>query len=283
MSSESCDETDYDSDSQLQEALLSGKLKPGTYAFGTHRAELEHINNVEALEAKYNQIYLEMEWFERLDSVNGLAPLSSDLAEHEEELRLEVEKKGLVEDEDNVHQDFKRELLFYRQAQETVMRSVEKLKKRQTPTKRPDDYFAQMTKSDQHMQKVKQKILVKKKQIERSQKAKQIREMRKLGKKVQTEVMLQRSKEKRELMEKIKKFKKGKGTLDFLNENPSLKKGISRNQFKRMGKDDKYGFGGQKKRGKRNDKTSCDDILGKKSRPKMPKAHHKNLKKKSRK
>lgn len=55
------------------------------------------------------------------------------------------------------------------------------------------------------MTKVKQKFLVKKKQIERSQKVKQIREMKKLGKKVQTEVMLQRAKEKRELMEKIKR------------------------------------------------------------------------------
>lgn len=120
-----------------------------------------------------------------------------------------------------------------------------------------------MAKSDSHMTKVKQKLLVKKKQVERSQKVKQIRDMKKLGKKVQTEVMLQRAKEKRDLMDKIKKFKKGKGTLEFLNERPDLKKGLSRSQFKRIGKDAKYGFGGQKKRGKRNTKESFQDVSGK--------------------
>lgn len=94
----------------------------------------------------------------------------------------------------------------YRQGQATVLEALDRLKKLDVPTKRPEDYFDQMTKSDGHMTKVKQKILVKKKQIERSQKVKQIREMKKLGKKVQTEVMLQRAKEKRELMEKIKKY-----------------------------------------------------------------------------
>lgn len=86
-----------------------------------------------------------------------------------------------------------------------MLDALDRLKKLGVPTKRPEDYFAQMAKSDAHMTKVKQKFLVKKKQIERSQKVKQIREMKKLGKKVQTEVMLQRAKEKRELMEKIKR------------------------------------------------------------------------------
>ncbi|OQR78347.1 putative rRNA-processing protein EBP2-like [Tropilaelaps mercedesae] len=282
-SSESCDETDYDSDTALQDALASGKLAPGLYAMTSLAPTQLQINNTAALEAKHSQIYLDLEWFERLDCTSELAPLTQELKDHEEELRLDVEKKGLQEDDDNVHQDFKRELLFYRQAQATVLDALERLKKLNVPTKRPEDYFAQMAKSDSHMMKVKQKILIKKKQIERSQKVKQIREMKRLGKKVQTEVMLQRAKEKRELMEKIKKYKKGKGTLEFLNDRPDLKKGLSRSQFRRIGKDQKYGFGGQKKRGKRNTKESFEDVSGKKAHGKIPKAHHKKLKAKSRK
>ncbi|XP_003748247.1 probable rRNA-processing protein EBP2 homolog [Galendromus occidentalis] len=282
-SSESCDETDYDSDTALQEALASGKLQPGTYALAPHAATQVQVNDVEALEAKYKQIHLNLDWFQRLDCTNELAPLTADLKEHEESLRLDVEKKGLIEEEDNVHNDFKRELLFYRQAQATVFEALAKLKELGIPTKRPDDYFAQMAKSDAHMTKVKQKLLVKKKQVERTMKVKQIREMKKLGKTVQTEVMLQRAKEKRELMDKIKKFRKGKGTLEFLNERPELKKGLSRSQFKRIGKDDKYGFGGQKKRGKRNTRESYQDVSGKKASAKLPKAHHKKLKAKGRK
>lgn len=42
----------------------------------------------------------------------------------------------------------------YRQAQATVLEALPLLKKNGIATKRPDDYFAEMAKSDQHMQKV---------------------------------------------------------------------------------------------------------------------------------
>ena len=54
----------------------------------------------------------------------------------------------------SVHNDFKRELTFYRQAQATVLELLPRLKSMGVPTKRPDDYFAQMAKSDDHMNKV---------------------------------------------------------------------------------------------------------------------------------
>ena len=56
--------------------------------------------------------------------------------------------------DDPVHNDFKRELLFYRQAQSAVMEALPRLKSMKMPTKRPQDYFAQMAKTDEHMQKV---------------------------------------------------------------------------------------------------------------------------------
>jgi rRNA-processing protein EBP2 len=43
----------------------------------------------------------------------------------------------------------------YRQAQATVLEAIPRLKKEKIPTKRPDDYYAQMAKSDEHMKKVK--------------------------------------------------------------------------------------------------------------------------------
>lgn len=42
----------------------------------------------------------------------------------------------------------------YRQAQATVLKALPLLNKHDISTKRPDDYFAEMAKSDQHMQKV---------------------------------------------------------------------------------------------------------------------------------
>ena len=42
----------------------------------------------------------------------------------------------------------------YRQAQATILEAIPRLKTEQISTKRPDDYYAQMIKSDEHMKKV---------------------------------------------------------------------------------------------------------------------------------
>ena len=60
---------------------------------------------------------------------------------------------------DSIHNDFKRELIFYRQAQATVLEVLPRLRSMGVPTKRPEDYFAQMAKSDDHMNKVSKFIL----------------------------------------------------------------------------------------------------------------------------
>lgn len=43
---------------------------------------------------------------------------------------------------------------FHRQAQAAVLEGIPRLHNLGVKTKRPDDYFAQMAKSDEHMQKV---------------------------------------------------------------------------------------------------------------------------------
>jgi len=48
----------------------------------------------------------------------------------------------------------------HRQAQAAVLEGIPRLHKLHIPTKRPDDYFAEMVKSDEHMKKVKFLILV---------------------------------------------------------------------------------------------------------------------------
>lgn len=53
-----------------------------------------------------------------------------------------------------VFDELKRESVFYRQAQEAVISVLPKLKKLGLRTERPNDYLAEMAKSDTHMQKV---------------------------------------------------------------------------------------------------------------------------------
>lgn len=53
-----------------------------------------------------------------------------------------------------MYDDFAREMIFYRLGQAAVLEAIPKLQKLDIPTKRPNDYFAEMAKSDEHMHKV---------------------------------------------------------------------------------------------------------------------------------
>lgn len=119
----------------------------------------------------------------------------------------------------------------YRQAQGAVLEALPRLKALGIPTKRPEDYFAEMAKSDGHMKKVREKLISKQTSMELSEKAKKLREQRKYGKQVQVEVMKKRLEEKKKLAESVKKFRKGgrgeQDELDFLTE---LEGGEKKNQ-----------------------------------------------------
>jgi len=75
------------------------------------------------------------------------------LAQHEEDI-AKGNKPAKALGLDPTVDDFKRELLFHRQAQAAVTHALPKLKALGVKTRRPEDYFAEMAKSDSHMQKV---------------------------------------------------------------------------------------------------------------------------------
>ncbi|NXU51330.1 EBP2 protein, partial [Turnix velox] len=200
----------------------------------------------------------QLAWVERLDVTVGKAvdPTSQSTSS---------------QDDVDPENDFQREMSFYRQAQAAVLEALPRLRKLQIPTRRPDDYFAEMAKSDQQMQKIRQKLKSKQEAMERSEKAKQLRAMRKYGKKVQTEVLQRRQKEKKNMLNAVKKYQKGlSDKLDFLDEDqtPSQgnKKGSANQRIKkgpnakRRYKNQKFGFGGKKKGSKWNTKESFDDV-----------------------
>lgn len=65
----------------------------------------------------------------------------------------EEEAQGLANNKSALN-EFKRETNFHRQAQSAAVEGLERLKALGILTKRPEDYFAEMAKSDSHMQKV---------------------------------------------------------------------------------------------------------------------------------
>ncbi|KAG7170797.1 probable rRNA-processing protein EBP2 homolog [Homarus americanus] len=258
-----------DSDAELQEAFARGELKPGLHVV-EEKVVKEYKNDVNGLKQKIEEFQLTVPWVERFDVTNELAAmapeLDAEITEHAQtrEKRMKSQFKNFTLENDPIHNDFKREMTFYRQAQAAVMEGFERLQSLNQPTLRPSDYFAQMAKSDEHMQKVRRRLMNKQIGQQISQRVKKIREIKKYGKKVQIEAEQQKHKNKKEMLEKIKKFRKGKAdTIDFLEDKgplrgggaktkTQLKKGTKRVTGKRVMKDKKYGFGGKKRNIKRN-------------------------------
>lgn len=103
------------------------------------------------LQQKLNQIVLKLDWIERLDLTTKLEPIVDEIVTGKEDdnPKYKIETPG-----DRIADDLLRETLFYRQAQNAAIEGLARLKTLGVPTKRPEDYFAQMAKSDNHMLKV---------------------------------------------------------------------------------------------------------------------------------
>jgi len=263
-------DSDQDTDEELKEAFAAGLLKPGMNLIGEAPTKKEFKNNIPLINQKTEEIHKDLPWVERLDMINAPAPIAPELAYKEEQhsqerqKALRIAKDGTSIEEDLVHNDFKREMLFYRQAQSAVLEGLKRLQSMNIATKRPEDYFAQMAKTDEHMQKIRQKLLSKQEVQEKIEKVKKLRELKKYGKKVQVEVQQNRLKEKKQLMENVKKFRKGKtDNLDFLEDGAGPKGGNNEKRSvngKRKAKNEKWGFGGKKRGMKKNTKESANDV-----------------------
>ena len=222
-------------------------------------------------------------WIERLDLVSEPAKVTPDLQRQYGDLDLKLNRNGEMSGEgattDGAQHDFKREMLFYRQAQTTVIEGIKRIQTKYgiKQTARPTDYFAEMIKSDDHMQKVRERLQTKQNSIEASEKAKKLRELKKYGKKVQQEVQLKRQQEKKDTLQKIQNYRKGKeSSLDFLDEEadskgkkkPAKNQQTNQKQMKKGGtkkqkyKEARYGYGGQKKRSKYNSAESSANMSG---------------------
>ncbi|XP_004647650.1 probable rRNA-processing protein EBP2 [Octodon degus] len=260
--SDSDSEASLVTDRELQDAFSRGLLKPGLNVVleGPKKA----VNNVNGLKQCLAEFERDLDWVERLDVTLGPVP---DVNGPEPAAPQNEDQKAV-----NPENDFQREMSFYRQAQAAVLAALPRLHQLKVPTKRPTDYFAEMAKSDQQMQKIRQKLQTKQAAMEKSEKAKQLRALRKYGKKVQTEVLQKRQQEKSHMMNAIKKYQKGfSDKLDFLEgdqkpvargtkagaKGQQMKKGPS---AKRRYKNQKFGFGGKKKGSKWNTRESYDDV-----------------------
>jgi hypothetical protein len=147
---------DIENEDSLDEATLSDQETIYKTSF---------INEEDSIKRKIKELYLDMEWIERLDST----------VENNDELN-KLKLKDLV------YNDFERENYFYKQALLSVSEALPKLNNFDVKTKRPGDFFAKMTKSDQHMKKIQE--ILQTDHVEKKEQIDQIRELNNLGKQI---------------------------------------------------------------------------------------------------
>lgn len=112
----------------------------------------------------------------------------------------------------DINDDLTRELAIYKQCLDAANEARKLLKKEGVPFSRPNDYFAEMVKSDEHMGKIKQKITEEAANKKAAAEARKQRDLRKFGKQVQIAKLQERDKAKRETLGKIDLLKRSKSS-----------------------------------------------------------------------
>eukprot|EP00249_Psilotum_nudum_P010250 c22428_g1_i1 orf=153-794(+) len=142
----------------------------------------------------------------------------------------------------DVNDDLSREMAFYTQALEGTRDAYNKLELMGIPFLRPEDYYAEMVKTDAHMLKVKDKLLFQKKTLEEAEERRKARETKKFAKAVQAQKLKERVKQKKEEIDSVKRWRKmrqNKGEVvafSKMHHRPAVsgkKKGRMRNAKKR--------------------------------------------------
>ncbi|KAF7331657.1 hypothetical protein MKEN_00045400 [Mycena kentingensis (nom. inval.)] len=185
----------------------------------------------------------------------------------------------------DVNDDLNRELAFYKQALHGANAARALATKHNFPFTRPSDYFAEMVKSDSHMERIRQRLLDERAGIKKSEDKRREREGKKFGKQVQIEKLKERERSKKEMEERLKGLKRKRGDMldkpsaeddeafdiaveDAISERPAKRGrgatpgGRGSSKMNRRGRDQKFGFGGAGKRSKSNTRESTDDFSG---------------------
>lgn len=109
---------------------------------------------------------------------------------------------------EDVNDDLNRELAFYKQALDAAVEARQLLFKEGLPFSRPNDFFAEMVKSDEHMDKIKSKMIEDEANNRAAAEAKRQRNLKKFGKQVQIARLQERDKAKRDTLDKINSLKR---------------------------------------------------------------------------
>ncbi|KAI4346053.1 hypothetical protein L6164_013135 [Bauhinia variegata] len=240
-------------------------------------SESESEEDVKLTEPSKNAVYNRDGILDKLGDISW-----PDDVEWIHKLSIDIDQGQEVD----VNDDLVRELSFYTQALEGTRQAFEKLQSMGLPFLRPADYYAEMVKTDNHMEKVKGRLLAEKKKMEEAEESRKAREAKRLAKEIQAQKLKERAKQKKEDIESVKKWRKQRQqsgfagsandadlNLDFENgkvfeRSKGKRPGVSpgdrsggkakqafgkgNKQKKRESRNSKFGFGGKKALKKQN-------------------------------
>ena len=200
-------------------------------------------------------------------------------------------------EEADPNDDLARELGFYTQALGAAKDAYVRLQEANVPFLRPPDYYAEMVKSDEHMLRVKDRLLSEQRQLAEKDERRKQREAKVYSKEVQAEKLKERAQQKKKDIESVKQWRKVRQNSDFTEGGDDFpitldseagssgrnrgggaagSRGTGRTADrstprggsagargsgkKRQMRDEKFGFGGRKKLGKQNNAESSADM-----------------------
>ncbi|OXG50419.1 rRNA-processing protein EBP2 [Cryptococcus neoformans] len=185
--------------------------------------------------------------------------------------------------------DLQRETVFYKIALGCVPQARKLASKHDIPFTRPGDYYAEMVKSDEHMERVRTKLVEEAQGIKKSEDAKKQRELKKFGKQIQHEKLRQREQDKKSFEDRVQGLKrKRKEGMELGNEGEEFDIAVEdamedqpqkggratsgKSKMPRHARDAKFSLGGGGRRSKQNTRESTMDFGGGMSRGKGGKA-----------
>lgn len=166
-----------------------------------------------------------------------------------------------------IHDDLKREVVFHNLALESVHILRSQCDAENIPFTRPEDFFAEMVKTDDHMSMVKDKLIFETKKMEAFEQRKSNREQKLRAKEKHAHRIDEKNKYKKQHMREVQDWadsaannRVGGGRVrdndnDYLNNMGGPNK-------KRQAMDRKFGHGGKRGRFKQNDRKSMNDMSG---------------------
>lgn len=231
--------------------------------------------NSKALLAKTEELLAEKEGMPWIESFAVISSTPLPFGNTDDETGMTID----------VHDDLKREVAFYDIAMEAVEVARTKCRESCVPFSRPDDFFAEMVKSDDHMARVKDRLIFENKKIEAVAQRKSNKEQKLRAKEAHSNKIAEKSRRRKENLKAVDDWAQtaassraggrysDRDDQAFLNKkSPSSQGGQKRGWVdrdgnlqtgpnkKRMAANKKWGHGGKRGRFKQNDPKSMNDM-----------------------